>query len=207
MNSFPKILFLSGIQDFADPASFERNLRTLLDAGLPWYQFRDKVLPDRDLYLWAERIRQWTTASGCLLTINDRPDIAFLSGADGVHLGQEDLSSLDQEFKRPFEAFHLGISTHQGSEVRRALLFKPDYLGVGPIHDTRTKETGIASRGPRALSETRELFVLPLVAIGGITPDNARELFDAGAGTLAVSRALTKSTNPERILKDLLNLI
>jgi len=206
MTLFPRLLYLSGTQDFPDAASFESRLRRLLDAGLPWFQFRDKVLGDRDLFLWSERIRRWTSGSGCLLTINDRPDIALLAGADGVHLGQEDLSALETEFVRPFESFHLGISTHSRSEVTRALLARPDYLGVGPIHSTLTKETGVAPRGIQALSETRALTGLPLVAIGGMTPGNARETFSAGARTVAVGHALTMADNPEESLRIFLDI-
>ena len=206
MKTFPPLLYLSGTQDFPDTGSFERVLRRLLEVGLPWFQFREKTLDDRDLFAWAEKIRRWTEASGTLLTINDRPDIALLCGADGVHLGQEDLSALEPEFQRPNDSFHLGISTRNSSEVRRALLVRPDYVGVGPIHATSTKDTGVSPRGLLSISETRALTDLPLVAIGGITHENARELFSAGAGTIAVSSALSSADSPDSMLRILLEI-
>ena len=99
---------------------------------------------------------------------------------------------------------HLGISTHNKNEVLRALTHRPDYLGVGPIFATTTKETGVAPRGVAALSETRELTALPLVAIGGITRENGAALLAAGAGTLAVSSLLARADSPEGVLKALL---
>ena len=207
---FPRILYLAGTQDFDSVVSFERHLRTLLDAGLPWFQLRDKGLDDRSLSLLADRVRLWTKNSGALFTLNDRPDLALLCEADGVHLGQEDLSALAEEGESSGagrkRSRHLGISTHNKNEVLRALTHRPDYLGVGPVFASPTKETGVAPRGVAALSETRDLTALPLVAIGGIALENASEVLAAGAGTLAVSALLTRCDSPERILKSLLSL-
>ncbi len=207
MTAFPKLLYLSGTQDFPGADAFERRLRDLLAAGLPWFQLRDKALDDRALFDLAVKIREWTQRAGCLFTVNDRTDIALLSGADGVHLGQTDLSALEPSFVRPRPDFHLGISTHNGAEVMRALTVGPDYLGVGPIFPTRTKETGVPPRGPGALHETRALSPLPLVAIGGVTPDNGRELLEAGADTLAISGVLTRSEDPVALLATFLSLV
>lgn len=207
MTAFPRLLYLSGTQDFPGEEAFERCLRELLAAGLPWFQLRDKALDDRSLFNLALKIRAWTREAGCLFTVNDRTDIALLSDADGVHLGQTDLSALETAFLRPRPNFHLGISTHSKAEVMRALTVGPDYLGVGPIFPTRTKETGVSPRGPGALPETRALSPLPLVAIGGITPDNARELLLAGADTLAISGVLTRSEDPGALLATFLGLL
>jgi len=204
LSPFPRLLYLSGTQDFASPAAFEHRLRTLLDAGLPWFQLRDKSLDDRELCLLADRIRLWTREAGALFTVNDRPDIALLCGADGVHLGQDDLSALDPEDPALIDrrkGGHLGISTHNRNEVLRALTHKPDYLGVGPIFASSTKETGIPPRGAGALEETRALTGLPLVAIGGIAPDNARELLQAGASSVAVGGALSHADHPEDVME------
>lgn len=206
---FPRILYLAGTQDFDSVDSFEHHLRILLDAGLPWFQLRDKRLDDRALFFLAERVRSWTKNSGALLTINDRPDLAVLCGADGVHLGQEDLSALDAESSENFRAKwtgHLGISTHNAHEVLRALTHHPDYLGVGPVFDSPTKVTGVVPRGVEAFPETQALTSLPLVAIGGITRENAANVLASGAGTLAVSSLLTARNSPEKILKNLLSL-
>ena len=204
MKSLPPLLFLAGTQDFPDSMTFERTLRDLLSAGLQWFQLRDKVLDDRSLYFLAEKIRGWTRETDCLFTLNDRPDIAHLVEADGVHLGQTDLSALEPEFVRPHETFHLGISTHTPSEVARALTVKPDYLGVGPLYLSATKELDYAPRGPSAIIETRELTDLPIVAIGGITSDKISEIFLAGASTVAISGIISRANNPVLALKFLI---
>lgn len=204
---FPRLLYLSGTQDFDSLGSFEQRLRTLLDRGLPWFQLRDKRLDDRDLCLLADRIRLWTRETGALFTINDRPDIALLCEADGVHLGQDDLSALDTDdpnLTKRRRGGHLGISTHNKNEVLRALTHKPDYLGVGPIFASSTKETGISPRGVGALEETRALTGLPLVAIGGITLKSGEEILRSGAWTLAVSSLLSRNDFPEKILQKFL---
>ncbi len=204
---FPRLLYLSGTQDFDSLGSFEQRLRTLLDRGLPWFQLRDKRLDDRDLCLLADRIRLWTRETGALFTVNDRPDIALLCEADGVHLGQDDLSALDTDdpnLTKRRRGGHLGISTHNKNEVLRALTHKPDYLGVGPIFASSTKETGISPRGVGALEETRALTGLPLVAIGGITLKSGEEILRSGAWTLAVSSLLSRNDFPEKILQKFL---
>lgn len=205
---FPRLLYLAGTQDFDSVDSFERHLRGLLDAGLPWFQLRDKRLDDHALSLLSDRIRLWTREHGTLFTLNDRPDIALVCEADGVHLGQEDLSALHEggdPSEKKYKRMHQGISTHNKNEVLRALTHHPDYLGVGPIFASTTKETGVAPRGVGGISETRELTTLPLVAIGGITLENGAALLAAGAGTLAVSSILTRADSPASVLKVLLS--
>ena len=206
---FPRILYLAGTQDFDSVDSFERHLRGLLDAGLPWFQLRDKRLDDHALSLLADRVRLWTRERGTLFTLNDRSDIALLCEADGVHLGQEDLSALHEggdPSEKKYKRMHQGISTHNKNEVLRALTHHPDYLGVGPIFASTTKETDVAPRGVGGISETRELTTLPLVAIGGIALGNAGETLSAGARTLAVSSLLTRGENVAMTLRTLLSL-
>jgi thiamine-phosphate pyrophosphorylase len=199
--TFPRIVYLAGSQDFPSPQTFFDFVDRLCRSGLPWFQYREKALPDRARLDMADRLRALTLTTGTVFTVNDRPDIALLSGADGVHLGQDDLPSV-RLFRKP--PSHLGISTHNAYEIRRALLFRPDYLGVGPIFATATKETGLAPRGVEALRESRSLTSLPLVAIGGIRPEDKSVLFDFGATTLAVSGALSLAADPVAVLRTFL---
>jgi thiamine-phosphate pyrophosphorylase len=200
--SFPSLLYLAGTQDFPSPDHLFSHVEKACQGGLKWFQYREKVLPDRLLYETARRLREITREYGTLLTINDRTDIALLVGADGVHLGQDDLPSV-REFRKlfPSEVLHLGISTHSPYEVRRALLLKPDYLGVGPIFQTSTKDTGVEPRGVAAVEETRKLTSLPLVAIGGITAEHAGVLYRAGSHAVALSGAITSSPDPLPVLE------
>lgn len=140
-----------------------------------------------------------------MLTINDRPDLASLVGADGIHLGQDDIPSITSDLPpRGHQSFHIGISTHSLYEVKRAIILSPDYLGVGPINHTSTKTVEHAPRGIQGIIETRKVSDLPLVAIGGISPSLAGEVFRAGAQTIAVSGALTKSSSPARTMQEFL---
>ncbi|MCL4461066.1 MAG: thiamine phosphate synthase [Nitrospirae bacterium] len=199
---FPTLMYLAGTQDFPSSELFFAHVERVCRAGLKWFQYREKALTDSLFLEMADRLRELTRQHGTLLTINDRPDIALLSEADGVHLGQDDLPSV-REFRKlfPSDTLHLGISTHNLYEVRRALLLKPDYLGVGPIFPSSTKDTGITPRGIEAIRETGHLTSLPLVAIGGITPDRAGELYQAGSHALAVSGAITASGDPLAVLE------
>lgn len=203
---FPKLLYIAGSQDFPDKASFFSCLDQLLSEGLLWFQFRDKSLADSELFSWALEIRRLTSKYDSLLTINDRPDIAYIVGADGVHLGQEDIPSITSELlPKEHKSLHIGISTHNLYEVKRSIILSPAYLGVGPINHTKTKTLEHAPRGIQGIIETRKITTLPLVAIGGITPDLAGEIFRAGAQTIAVSGAITKSPSPVKTMKDFLN--
>ena len=204
--SFPKLLYIAGSQDFPDKASFFSCLERLLSEGLSWFQFRDKSLAENELFAWALEIRELTSRYNALLTINDRPDVAWLVGSDGVHLGQDDIPSITSELlPRDYQSLHIGISTHNLYEVKRSIILSPDYLGVGPINHTKTKAVEHAPRGIQGIIETRKITPLPLVAIGGITPALAGEIFRAGAQTVAVSGAITKSPNPVNTMKDFLN--
>ncbi|MHB1605559.1 MAG: thiamine phosphate synthase [Leptospirales bacterium] len=207
--NLPRLVYLAGTQDFPSVETFYRHLEILCRTGLPWFQFREKSLPDDQWLELADRIRTLTRETGTLLTINDRIDLAILSNADGVHLGQDDLPSI-RSFNKIFPSpgispLHLGISTHNLYEVRRALLLKPDYLGVGPIFSSLTKVVGLPPRGPQALKETRSATSLPLVAIGGISPEHSRDLYQEGASSLAVSGALTSSNDPVATLRSFLS--
>jgi thiamine-phosphate pyrophosphorylase len=204
--TFPKLLYIAGSQDFPDKASFFSHLEVLLSEGLSWFQFRDKALTENSLFSWALEIRELTSRYKAILTINDRPDIAYLVEADGVHMGQEDIPSMTSELI-PLELknLHIGISTHNSYEVKRSIILSPSYLGVGPINPTKTKTLEHAPRGIQGIIETKKMTTLPLVAIGGITHELAGEIFRAGAQTIAVSGALTKSPDPVKAMKDFLN--
>lgn len=203
---FPPLVYLAGTQDFPSSEAFFAHVERLCKGGLPWFQYREKNLPDRLRFEMAERLRQLTEKTGTLFTINDRIDIALLTAADGVHLGQDDLPSVRGFVKLfPSEMLHLGISTHNPYEIRRALLLEPDYLGVGPIFSSQTKGTDAHPRGPDGIRESRELTSLPLVGIGGITSGQAKELYQAGCHSLAVSHALTHAQDPLSVLKAFLD--
>ena len=162
----------------------DRVLDELLKAGIQWLQLRAKSLAPAEFFAAAQRARTQTRAHGCKLIINDRVDIALGCDADGVHLGQEDLP-LAAARKLMGDKI-IGISTHDLDQAREAEQGGADYIGFGPMFGTATKNTGYSARGVEMLREIRAGVRLPIVAIGGITEQNVRPVWQAGANSAAI---------------------
>lgn len=122
--------------------------------------------------------------AGAAVIVNDRADVARLAGADGVHVGQDDLPA--EAVRRVMPAGVLGVSTHTPDQIDEALRGPATYLAVGPIFETGTKETGYESGGLEMVARAAARCDRPLVAIGGITLDRAPEVIAAGASAVAV---------------------
>lgn len=166
-----------------------------LAGGARLLQLRLKDATPRDLYEIALAIRVVTEATGALLIINDRPDVAAAIDADGVHLGQTDVPvAVARTILGPTK--WIGVSTHDLDEAKTAIHDGADYLGVGPIFDTTSKQRALPARGFDLLRAVRPLTNKPLVAIGGITPDTAASVRDAGADAIAMIAALVRSDDP-----------
>ncbi len=173
------------------PAAAEAALR----GGATCVQLREKSLPDGELLRRARQLRELATQYDALCMINDRPDIARLAGADGVHVGQGDLGVA--EARRVAGAQMLvGKSTHNPEQFAAALVEQPDYIAVGPMYPTSTKPQGHVA-GPELLAHARERTELPLVAIGGIDAENAGALLAGGASCVAVCSAIIGARNVE----------
>jgi len=128
-------------------------------------------------------------AGDAILIVNDRPDVALLAGAGGVHLGQDDLAPGDARRVLPGRPL-LGLSTHDDAQVEAASREPIDYVAVGPVFATRTKRDPHAAIGLAGVRAARARTRLPLVAIGGITADNAAAVIEAGADGVAVVSAI-----------------
>ena len=172
----------------------ERVLAALLEAGVSILQLRVKSLPPVDFLDLAKQARAVTRAHGCKLIINDRVDIALACGADGVHLGQDDLP-LSAGRKLMGQKI-IGISTHDLDQARAAERAGADYIGFGPMFGTRTKATGYEARGPEMLQQIRGAVTLPIVAIGGITEANVQEVWQAGADSVAIIGDVLHDNDP-----------
>lgn len=133
---------------------------------------------------------------GCKLVINDHWQAAIDAGADFVHLGQEDLAAADLDAIRAV-GIRVGISTHSHEELDTALAARPDYVALGPIYATKLKKMPWAPQGLERLAEWRAKLPCPLVAIGGITPERAPEVFAAGADSAAVITDIMTHQDPE----------
>jgi thiamine-phosphate pyrophosphorylase len=162
----------------------------LAAGGAPLVQLREKDLSPRSFFAEAEMAMAAARASGTKVIINDRVDLALCLGADGVHLGQDDLPpQAARELLGP-DAI-IGFSTHTPDQARRATALPIDYLAIGPIFATSTKSNPDDVVGLDGLRRVRGIVRdLPLVAIGGITLENAREVISAGADVVAVISAL-----------------
>lgn len=158
--------------------------RQILDGGAQILQFRHKQFLSREAFVWLEQIAELTRSRGAILVINDRADLAQLFGA-GLHLGQDDL--LPSVARRVTGAdIMIGFSTHNEAQLRAACAEPADYLALGPIYGTATKENPDPTVGLAELRRLRPLAPCPLVAIGGITRANAAETLAAGADSVAV---------------------
>ncbi|HEX9787118.1 MAG TPA: thiamine phosphate synthase [Candidatus Binatia bacterium] len=159
-------------------------LHDLLEGGAKFLQLRVKSLAASHFFELARLARAETGSYGCKLMINDRVDIALACGADGVHLGQDDLPLVVG--RKLVGAKIIGISTHDLAQARAAEENGADYIGFGPMFGTSTKETGYAARGLDMLRQIRAAVNLPIVAIGGITEQNIPQVWRAGADSAAI---------------------
>ena len=158
--------------------------RQILRAGARILQFRHKGFLSREAFGWLEQIAELTCKAGVLLVVNDRADLAKLFGA-GLHLGQDDLPPSAARSIVGSDAM-VGFSTHNEAQLLAAAHEPADYLALGPIFGTATKENPDPVVGLHELRRIRPLTARPLVAIGGINRANARSVLDAGADSIAV---------------------
>jgi len=157
---------------------------TMLDAGVRVMQLRLKNLPARDFLAAARAIATLCRARGAVLIVNDRVDIAMLAGADGVHLGQEDLP-LDAARRVAGPDMMIGISTHTIEQARAAENGGADYIGFGPMYPGGLRNN-LSGQGLDQLRAVRAAVKIPIVAIGGITEARVAETLAAGADAVAI---------------------
>lgn len=158
-------------------------------AGLSWVQLRDKKANSRQLFANARQMVELARRYGLTAIVNDRADIAWLSGADGVHVGQEDLPVEDARNIVSSEKI-VGHSTHNLAQALEAERTSADYIAIGPVFATISKANPDPIVPWEELREIRRQVKKPIVAIGGITSQNATQLFDIGLDSVAVIRDL-----------------
>jgi thiamine-phosphate pyrophosphorylase len=180
-------------------------LRAVLAGGAAAIQIREKRLADRVLLARAREAVAAAHEAGALAIVNDRPDLAVLAAADGVHLGQDDLAP--EEGRRTVGPNRLvGVSTHSLAQALAAAVAGADYIGCGPMFQSTTKPQE-AIPGPALCAEVTAQVGLPVMAIGGITPANAAQALAAGARWLAVSSIICGAEDPEAETRRLVELI
>jgi thiamine-phosphate pyrophosphorylase len=169
--------------------------RELAAAGVRLFQYRDKSASGRDFLTTSRELVSSLNSHRASLVVNDRPDIAVLAGAAGVHVGQEDLDP-DQARTIVGEEMWVGTSTHNLDQFRRAAATSADYIAVGPIFPTTSKANPDPVVGLELIRQVRQLTEKPIVAIGGITLERAASVIAAGADSVAVIRDIVCAEKP-----------
>jgi thiamine-phosphate pyrophosphorylase len=178
-------------------------VRDLMSAGVCAFQLRDKRLDDADLLARARTIEPIIHQAGGLLFINDRPDLAALSKAAGVHLGQTDMSVKDaRSIVGPRRL--IGVSTHTIDQAKQAVLDGASYLGVGPTFPSTTKQFEDFP-GLDFVREASRQVALPAFVIGGVTPENIPDVIASGGQRVAIAEAIAESDSPAAAAKKCLD--
>ncbi len=183
------------------PDGLENVLGEATSHGVRIVQLREKSLADQELLVQARRIRELTSQTDTLLIMNDRPDLAVLCGADGVHVGQDELSVRDVRRIVGPERL-IGASTHSIKQARQAVLDGADYLGVGPVFSSKTKSFDEFA-GLEYVRQVADEITLPWFAIGGISSENLADVQAAGARRVAVSAAICGAASPGAVAADM----
>lgn len=177
-----------------------------VSSGVTMVQYRDKHAPTRHMVEKTKVLSGVCRAKGIPLIVNDRIDVALAGGADGVHLGQDDMDLVDaRRILGP--RFIIGVSVTTAEEVRRAEAEGADYLAANGVFPTPTKPELEGSLGAEGVRELADMTNLPLVAIGGINADNAGSIIQAGAAGVAVVSFIMCAENVEGRCREMLEAI
>ncbi|MBA3314130.1 MAG: thiamine phosphate synthase [Planctomycetaceae bacterium] len=179
----------------------EEVIRGAASGGAKIFQVREKEMPDRKLLSHLKAVRRWTAEADALLIVNDRPDLAVLCGADGVHVGQDELTVREARHIVGSDRL-VGVSAHDIEQAQVAVLDGADYLGVGPVFPSKTKPFE-AFAGLEFVRQVAAEIGLPWYAIGGIGPENIASVREAGASRVAVSAAVCTADDPRFVVTTL----
>ena len=181
--------------------SHTEQVEKLFGGGAKFIQLREKHASPKDFYEDAESVIKFARQNGVKIIINDRVDIALALKADGVHLGQDDLPPAKARAILGEKAI-IGFSTHSVQQAIEAVKLPVDYVAIGPVFATQTKENPDEIVGIEGVKRVREAIGgFPLVAIGGIKPENFREVLEASADSLAVIKSILFP--PEKIAENI----
>ena len=169
--------------------------KAAVKAGVKIIQLRMKHAPREEIVAMAKAVREVTRGSETLFIVNDDPSIAAEVGADGVHVGQDDMPVAEVRARYP-ELKIVGLSTHNPEQAKAAIAQKPDYIGCGPVWATPTKDIPDPTLGVETAVRMAMSVPFPAVCIGGIDFDRLPELLRAGAQNYSVVRAVCASDDP-----------
>jgi thiamine-phosphate pyrophosphorylase len=203
---FDLAVYLITDRPLAEPRGVVETVRAALKGGATMIQLRDPVLKTRALIEEARAILALTRPLGVPFIVNDRVDVALAAGADGIHVGQSDMTPADVRRLVGPEPI-LGLSITELADLDRSDLAGVDYLGVGPIYATATKADAAPAMGTAGLKAVAGRTRLPIVAIGGITAGNAAETIAAGAEGIAVVSAIVSAPDPAAATGNLAGIV
>ena len=169
--------------------------KRLIAAGVQLLQYRDKTGTAATTLRTSKALAHIARKSGATFFVNDRPDIAFLAGASGVHVGQDDLN-VEQARAIVGRDRWVGVSTHNPEQFTEAVATSADYIAIGPIFPTTSKSNPDPVVGTELISRLRSLTDKPIVAIGGIRLEQAESVLQAGANSVAVISDILLAPNP-----------
>jgi thiamine-phosphate pyrophosphorylase len=200
MNRKERLLKLKAIdiypvtcQELSEGRSNLEVLAAVLAGGAKIIQLREKLWDKKDLYELALEFRKLTRTHDALLIINDHVDVALAAGADGVHLGQEDLPIKAARYIAP--ELIIGASSHNLIQALTAEQNGADYVNIGPIFPTKTKANTVRFLGPEAIAEIGPQLTVPYTTMGGIHPDNIGRVLEAGARRVAMITGITRASD------------
>jgi thiamine-phosphate pyrophosphorylase len=199
----PRLYAIVDAALFTSGEGLEHFVEELVSAGVTLIQYRDKTNNSRSVLMHARQLAAIVSGQAKLI-LNDRADLCLISGWDGVHLGQDDLAPAEARKIIGNERW-LGISTHNPAQIVEADKELANYVAIGPVFSTASKQNPDPVVGVEGVQKARPLTSKPLVAIGGITLSNARSVMDAGADSVAVISALV--TNPRKSAEAFLQLL
>jgi len=180
-----------------------KDVADAIEGGATIVQYREKSKDTQSMVEEAIKVKEECKGKAILL-IDDRIDVALAADADGVHLGQKDMAY--QAARRLLGEKIIGLSTHSLNEAKEAESIGADYIAVGPIFETNTKKDAGPPVGINLIKEVSENLSIPIVAIGGIKLDNAKDIIDAGATTFCAISA-TVGNNVEESVKEFNKII
>ncbi len=191
---------LYAITPDAEPKALKALAEKVVRGGADVLQLRHKSLPRGKLLELAREVRAITSQAGALLVVNDQLDIALLAGADGVHLGDDDLSPAEARRLAP-AGFLVGVSANTPDAARTAVVAGADYLGCGPAFATPIKAAK-AVIGPAGVLAVQEAVDVPVFAIGGVEIGNLSELIAIGIRRACMIRGLAEAADPEAAARE-----
>ena len=195
------------ILDAALITSPERDCaQSLAEAGVRLIQYRNKSAPARQYLDSSRELAEALRPHGVTFLVNDRPDVAFLADASGVHVGQDDLE-VEHARRVAGQDKLVGVSTHNLEQFKKAAASSADYIAIGPLFSTTSKANPDPVVGIDFLRKARGLTDKPIVGIGGISLDRARSVIEAGADSVAVISGILSAPNPAQSARQYLEVL